>query len=178
MPQFINDSTFSTYFETFEQTAWRLETRRGYASDRNSPNWTRWKAGEDVSHDPSSAWRENIQRQTAAGKRFERIRLVDDPPTDGQLFLLARAPSNEAVGEDIRNLWRADAERLALPAVDFWLFDNRRALVLHFDDADEYLGAELIEDPARIAEFRQIRDATWPRAIRRADFAAQVASEV
>ncbi|MEV0472717.1 DUF6879 family protein [Streptomyces prunicolor] len=48
--------------------------------------------------------------------------------------------------------------------------------MLHFDDADEYLGAGLVEDPARIAEFIRIRDAAWPHAIRRRDFAAQVAS--
>lgn len=178
MPQYIDDSTFGTYFETFERTAWRLETRRRYASDRQSPNWARWKAGEDVSHDRPTAWRENVQRQTTAGKRFERIRIVDDPPTDGQRFLLARAPSNEAAGEDIRNMWRADAEHLGLPEVDFWLFDDLRALVLHFDDADDYLGAELVEDPARIAEFCRIRDAAWPHGIRREDFAAQVASRV
>ncbi|MDH6214352.1 DUF6879 family protein [Streptomyces pseudovenezuelae] len=178
MPEFIDDSTFGTYFETFERTAWRLETRRGYASDRQSVHWARWKAGEDVSRDPTSAWRENIQRQTAAGKKIERIRLVDDPPTEGQLFLLARAPSNEAVGEDMRNMWRADAEHLGLPALDFWLFDDHRALVLHFDEADEYLGAELVEEPTRIAELGQLRDAAWPHAIRRRDFAAQVASSV
>lgn len=176
MPEFIDDSTFGTYFETFQRTAWRLETRRGYASDRQSPNWARWKAGENVSHDPGSAWHENVQRQTAAGKRFERIRLVDDPPTDGQLFLLARAPINEAAGEDIRNLWRAGAERLRLPAVDFWLFDDHHALVLQFDDADTYLGAERVDDPERIAEFCRFRDTAWPHAIRRADFAPQVAS--
>lgn len=178
MPQFIDDSTFGTYFETFERTAWRLETRRGYASDRQSPNWARWKSGGDVGRDAPGAWGENTQEQTAAGKRFERIRLVDDPPTDGQRFLLARATNNEAAGEDIRHLWRADAERLGLPAVDFWLFDDRRALVLHFDDADEYLGAELVEDPPRIVELCRIRDAAWPQAIRRQDFAAQVTSRV
>lgn len=176
MPQFIDDSTFGTYFETFERTAWRLETRHGYASDRTSPNWARWKAGQDVGHDSPGAWGENVQEQTAAGKRFERIRLVDDPPTDGQRFLLARATNNEAAGEDIRYLWRADADRLQLPAVDFWLFDNRLALVVHLDDADEYLGAELVEKPLRIAEFCRIRDAAWPHAIRRTDFVAQVPS--
>ncbi|NUV63461.1 DUF6879 family protein [Streptomyces sp. CAI-85] len=176
MPEFIDDSTFGTYFETFEHTAWRLETRRGYASDREGPNWARWQAGEDVSHDAPRAWSENVRRQTAAGKRFERIRIVDDPPTEGQRFLLARATNNEASGEDIRHLWRADAERLRLPAVDFWLFDDRRALILHFDDADEYLGAELVEDPAKITEFCRIRDDSWPRAIRRRDLAGQVAS--
>jgi hypothetical protein len=176
VPEFIDDSTFGTYFETFERTAWRLETRRGYASDRQSTNWARWQAGEDVSHDAPRPWGENVQRQTSAGKRFERIRIVDDPPTEGQRFLLARATHNEATGENIRHLWRAEAEHLQLPVVDFWLFDDRRSLVLHFDEADEYLGAELVEAPARISEFRRTRETAWPRAIRRVDLAAQVAS--
>ncbi|MFJ8668112.1 DUF6879 family protein [Streptomyces sp. NPDC093600] len=178
MPEFIDDATFGTYFEEFENTAWRLETRRGYASDRRSPNWARWEAGDDVSHGRPTAWGENVQVQTTAGKRFERVRLVDNPPTAGQRFLLARAPNNLASGEDIRNMWRADAERLGLPAVDFWLFDHRRALVLHFDDDDEYLGSELVEDPVQIAEFRQIRAAAWPQAIPHSDFAPGVASTV
>ncbi|MEV7087753.1 DUF6879 family protein [Streptomyces sp. NPDC093085] len=178
MPEFIDDSTFGAYFETFTHTAWRLETRRGYASDRNGPNWERWKAGADFSRDRPTAWGENIRRQTAAGRRVERIRLVDDPPADGQLFLLARAPGNIEAGEDIRNMWRADAEDLGLPAVDFWLFDNRLALVLPFDDADGYLGAERVADPARIAEFSRIKDAAWPYAMRHEDFAAQVTSRM
>ncbi|WP_374028539.1 DUF6879 family protein [Streptomyces sp. NEAU-sy36] len=34
--------------------------------------------------DPANAWREDVAEQTAAGKRFERVRLIDDPPTEGQ----------------------------------------------------------------------------------------------
>jgi hypothetical protein len=86
--------------------------------------------------------------------------------------------SNNAAGEDIRNLWRADAEKLGLPAEDFWLFDSRRALLLHFGDEDDYLGAELIEDPARIVRFCQVRDAAWHYAIRREEALAQVTSTV
>lgn len=59
-------------FETFEHTAWRLETRRGYATDRNSEAWSRWKAGQDVAHDPPNAWRRNVAEQTGLGKRFAR----------------------------------------------------------------------------------------------------------
>lgn len=176
MPEFIDDSTFGSYFELFKRSAWRLETRRGYASDRHSANWARWQEGEDVAHDPPNPWRQNIQRQTAAGKLIQRVRLVDDPPTEGQRFLLARAPSNISAGEEIRNMWRADAGRLTLPAVDFWLFDDQRALVLHFDEADGYLGAELVEDPDRIKRFCEIRDTAWPQATGHEEFAAKVAS--
>ncbi|MEU7048060.1 DUF6879 family protein [Streptomyces eurythermus] len=176
MPQFISDDTFGSYFETFEHTAWRLETRRGYGSDRAGERYRQFLATGTVPTDLHRPWCVNVSAQTAQGKRIERVRIVDEPPTSEQLFLLASAATNNQAGEDIRNLWRADAEKLRLPTVDFWLFDSRRALVLHFTDSDEYLGAELVADPARIVGFCQIRDAAWHYAIPREEFVVQVAS--
>lgn len=178
MPQFIDDTTFGSYFESFDHTAWRLETRRGYASDRASAKYRHYLETGEILDDSDRPWCTNVRAQTAQGKRIERVRVADSPPTPEQRYLLASAAINNAAGEDIRSLWRADAEKLGLPAVDFWLFDSGRALVLHFDETDEYLGAELVEDPARIVEFCQIRDAAWHHAIRRDEFAEQVASNV
>ncbi|MFF4933565.1 DUF6879 family protein [Streptomyces griseofuscus] len=178
MPEFINDDTFGSYFETFQHTAWRLETRRGYASDRAGEKYRQFMETGTVPNDLHRPWCANVTAQTAQGKRIERVRIMDRPPTSEQLFLLASAASNSEAGEDIRNLWRPDAEKLRLPAVDFWLFDSRRALVLHFDSADEYLGAELVDDPVRIVGFCQIRDAAWHYATPREEFVAQVASTV
>ncbi|MFF1518013.1 DUF6879 family protein [Streptomyces sp. NPDC058305] len=127
-------------FETFAHTAWRLETRRGYATDRNSEPWARWTAGQDVAHDPPNAWRRNVAEQTRQGKRFGRVRVVDEPLTEGQAFLLARAPSNVAAGDEVRYLLRGDADRLGLPSADFWVIDSRTLLTLVFDDADTTLG--------------------------------------
>ncbi|MGA4841335.1 DUF6879 family protein [Streptomyces sp. G45] len=38
----------SRLFRDFRHTAWRLETRRGHASDRRNPKWQRFLAGEDI----------------------------------------------------------------------------------------------------------------------------------
>ncbi|UGY91149.1 DUF6879 family protein [Streptomyces gobiensis] len=177
MPEFIDDATFGGYFRQFEHTAWRLETRRGYASDRASEKYARFLRGEVLGIEGSD-WCTNVRTQTEKGKRFERVRLVDDPPTEGQRFLLASAASNNAAGEDIRNMRRAEADKLGLPAEDFWLFDSRLALLLHFDENDGYLGAELIEDPTRIVRYCQVRDAAWHYAARREEFLKQVRSHV
>ncbi|MGW1363504.1 DUF6879 family protein [Streptomyces chartreusis] len=178
MPQFINDNTFGSYFETFQHTAWRLESRRGYNSDRASEKYRRWLETGELPDDSDRPWCVNVRAQTAQGKRIERVRLAYDPPTPEQRYLLAAAATNNAAGEDIRYLWRADADKHGLPALDFWLFDSRYALVLHFDTVDDYLGAELVDDPARIVQLCQIRDAAWHHAIRRDEFAQQVASRV
>ncbi|MFD8911745.1 DUF6879 family protein [Streptomyces sp. NPDC059575] len=169
-------SAISHLFRDFRHTAFRLETRRGYASDRDSPKWQRWLDGEDIAAEPANAWRENVAAQTAQGKRFERVRIVDVPPTPGQEFLLASAPGNLAVGEDIRNLDRADAERLHLPDYDFWLFDSKTVARFAFDDEDTTLGVYVTDDPAEVLAACQARDAAWHHATPTSDYARRVRS--
>lgn len=171
-------ASISHLFREFRHTAWRLETRRGYASDRRNPKWARWQAGEVIANDPVNAWRENVAEQTAAGKRFERVRLVDDPPTAGQRFLLASAPSNVAAGEDIRVLPRSQAVPLRLPDSDFWLFDSKILACFAFDDEDTTLGVYVTEDLAEVLAACQARDAAWHHAVPAAEFAERVASVV
>jgi hypothetical protein len=165
-------------FREFKHTAFRLETRRGYATDRNGAKWRRWQAGEDISVEPANDWRRNVADQVAQGKRFERVRLVDSPPTEGQRFLLATGLGNVASGEDIRNLPRAEAERLDLPDFDFWLFDSRVLARFVFDEQDTTLGVVLSEDPAEVLAACQARDAAWHHAVRTAEFQRRVRSSV
>ncbi|MEU5534160.1 DUF6879 family protein [Streptomyces sp. NPDC020362] len=168
--------SISHLFRGFKHTAWRLETRRGYASDRKSPKWARFLAGDDITRDPDNAWRENVRTQTAQGKRFERVRLVDEPPSQGQEFLLASAPGNVAAGEEIRNLTRAKAQELRLPDHDFWLFDSKIVARFAFDDEDVTLGVYVTEDPAEVLAACQARDAAWHHAMRTEVFARRVRS--
>ncbi|WP_445401609.1 DUF6879 family protein [Streptomyces sp. LE64] len=163
-------------FEKFEHSAWRLETRRGYASDRGSDKWSRWQRGENIGSDPDNSWRRNIRAQVAKGKRVERVRLVDDPPTEGQRFLLASAISNVRAGEDIRNMYRGEAERLGLPEFDFWLFDSRILVKFHFDQEDTTLGVEVTEEPRQVLTACQIREVAWHHAIPTDEFARRIPS--
>ncbi|MFD7336245.1 DUF6879 family protein [Streptomyces violascens] len=163
-------------FEDFKHTAWRLETRRGYASDRKGAKWQRWQAGGDIAAEPFDDWRTNVRKQTGQGKRFERVRLVDVPPTEGQRYLLASGLGNVAAGEDIRNLPRADAEKLGLPDRDFWLFDSRILVRLVFDDQDTTLGAIVCEDPTEVLAACQARDKAWHHAVRTEEFQRRVRS--
>ncbi|MEU8749730.1 DUF6879 family protein [Streptomyces chartreusis] len=165
-------------FTDLKHTAWRLETRRGYATDRGSEAWARWKAGENVARDEPDAWRRNVAEQVAQGKTFGRVRIVDQPLTEGQEFLLTRAPSNVAAGDEVRYLWRADAVRLGLPDFDFWLIDSRTVLRFVFDEQDTTMGVIVSEDPAEVLAACQARDAAWHHAVTAAEFAERVRSNM
>ncbi|SHL76254.1 DUF6879 family protein [Streptomyces yunnanensis] len=178
MPDLIPFPEVAHYFRDFEHTAWRLETRRGYASDRNGPKWQRFLRGEDIANEPDNAWRANVRTQVAAGKRFERVRLVDQPATEGQRFLLASGLGNVAAGEDIRNLYRSEAHSLSIPDGDFWLFDSRVVAEFEFDDHDVTLGVRVHEDAETVVRACQVRDAAWHHAVPTREFQARVLSDV
>jgi hypothetical protein len=176
VPELVDRATFRRLFETFKHTAWRLETRHGYASDREDPDFQAFLATGSSPCDPDEPWFVNIRAQTEAGKTVGRVRIADNPPTTEQLFLLDYARHNAAVGEDIRYLWRENADRTALPAEDFWIFDSRLVAALHFDHADEITDIELITEPGEVVRYCALRDAAMHHAVPRDEFAAQVAA--
>jgi hypothetical protein len=118
-------------------------------------------------------WRDLLSKATAQGRRFSRVRVVSLPLTDYCRFGVWCAQFTNRAGEDIRYLDRSQARALKLPDHDYWLFDSRLLLRMHFDDQDAFLGGEVVKDAGEIVQHNYWRDAAWHQAIRRDDFAAQ-----
>jgi hypothetical protein len=112
-----------------------------------------------------------IREATSKGLRFTRVRVVSVPLTDYSRFGVFCSEYTNAAGEDIRYLARPDATDL--PEHDYWLFDSRRLVRMHFDEEENFLGGETIEDPAVIVQHNYWRDAAWHHAERREEFAAE-----
>lgn len=107
VPQWISFDEFGGMFATLKHSAWRLETRRRYAADEATDTYAQFLRAEDVVWDLDDAWCVLRREQSALGKRFERVRILDSPTTQGQRYLLENARRNSAVGEDVRTLSRA-----------------------------------------------------------------------
>ncbi|MFG3104384.1 DUF6879 family protein [Streptomyces sp. NPDC048182] len=174
VPELIGLEEFGRLFHHFEHSAWHLETRRGYASDREDEGYAIFQETGAAPMDLDSDWCRNTTAQTTAGKYVGRVRVVDQPPTDGQRFLLSYARCNAATGEDARNLWRADAEHAHLPDEDFWLFDSRLVAILRFDDQDVLHDVEIVTEPAEVLRYCQARDAAVHASMPYDAFAAQL----
>ncbi|WP_052852198.1 DUF6879 family protein [Streptomyces avicenniae] len=165
VPHEITFEEFGAMFRTLAHSAWRLETRRRYAEDEETDTWREFMSNGTVRWDLDDPWCRGHREQSALGKRFERVRLVDDPPTPGQRYLLDNARRNTAVGEDIRILSRAAADELELPAEGFWIFDARVVALLRFDGDDALTGVELITDPVQVVRYCRTREAAWHHAV-------------
>ncbi|MBB5788757.1 DUF6879 family protein [Jiangella mangrovi] len=165
MTELLAGAAFRELFDRYEHTAFRLETRERYVDDEEQEPLRKFLAAEPADDTWFLDWVEDIEAATAAGKRIERVRVVNEPFSDYTRFGLDLARLNVSAGEDIRYLPRPVASDLALPDEDFWIFDSKTLAVLRFADDDRLQGVEVIDDPAQVLLRCQWRDAAWHYAI-------------
>ncbi|MBW4702600.1 DUF6879 family protein [Micromonospora sp. RL09-050-HVF-A] len=158
-------ATFLRLFADFHHAAFKLEVRRSYGVPSEDEPFQVFLAGGDPGVGWLRPWLDLMRAETAKGKRVERVRVVDEPPSDYLRFEMSVTPHNIAAGEDIRYLDRRRATELALPQYDFWLFDSQLVAFLHFTDDDQFVGFRTTEDPAEVLKHCQCRDRAWTRAI-------------
>jgi hypothetical protein len=151
-----------------------LEVRESYNAPREVESFRRFRAGEPVDMSWAERWFGMIREATADGRHFARVRIVSVPLSDYSRFGLWAAQFTSDAGEDIRYLTREAADVAELPKHDFWLFDSRLLVRMHFGEQDKFQGGEVIDDPAEIVEHNYWRDASQHHATRREEFEAQV----
>jgi hypothetical protein len=165
---------FQQLFRSFEHTAFRLEVRESYNAPREVESFRRFRAGEPVDLSWAETWFSMIRQATTEGRRFARVRVVNVPLSEYSRFGFWAAQRTSEAGEDIRYLRRDLAEQLDLPNHDYWLFDSRKLVRMHFGEADKFQGGEIITDAAQIVQHNYWRDVAQHYAIRRDDFEAKV----
>lgn len=155
MTGLLNGDQFSQLFAGFERTARRLEVRDRYDVDSERRYLGRWRDGmqEDREHIESRRpWLEEVRRNVAQGRTYQRVRVVAEPLTEYVRYALRGTRQTVESGEDIRYLFRSHAEKLDLPDHDFWLFDERRLVLMPFTSDDRPLGGLMVAEPDVVAE--------------------------
>jgi hypothetical protein len=150
-----------------------LEVRDNYNSPYETESIRKFLACEPDDLAWSESWLSMVREAANEGRRFFRVRVVSVPLTDYSRFGVWASQFTTAAGEDIRYLVRDQAQDMGVPNHDYWLFDSRLLVAMRFDEADRFLGGEIIEDPAVIVQHNYWRDAAWHRAVRRDDFATE-----
>ncbi|MCP2255498.1 hypothetical protein LY13_004274 [Prauserella aidingensis] len=146
-------------------SSWRWECQGEYREPDEREPWRRWRDGRP-DNSFMHGWVKTIRSITEAGKRFERVRMVTEPPTDYLQWMFSFTHINIEAGEDIRWLAesRAHALELPMPEHDFYIIDDERVAILHFGE-NGVAGAEVLDDPETLAKHRQWRDLVWPMAV-------------
>jgi hypothetical protein len=141
--------------------AFRFEARDSYAIGEERTEYAAFLKGVPRMPDQVGWWKQyldQVAERARQGRERSRVRVLADPPTDYQRWLLWADPWYAEAGEDIRYLPRRKAREIGLPDSDWWLLDDKRAVTLAFDDDGHVARRTLVAEPSLIARYRLWRD--------------------
>jgi hypothetical protein len=168
----VDPDELTALFSTVTRSSWRWECQGHYEIDRAALE--RWLRGEpEIEDDDDRAWVAYIRRLAQAGIPFERVRMQPEPPTDYIRWMIDTTTRNINAGEDIRWITETRARELKMPTYDFYLFDNSRLAILHFDADTVLTGVEVIDDGDVVDQHQRMRDRVWPQAVPHLDYVSR-----
>lgn len=148
----------------FKRSAWRFEQQPSYFLGYERAQFDKFLAGRPelpTRNQDLNDWFEQTRRHVAAGRTVGRVRVLDEPPTDYQRWMLWMDRWNREAGEVIQYLPRTAARAAGiLPAAgstDWWLLDNERLLLMHFDDEYRRVRVDLLVDEPEVNQAREWR---------------------
>ena len=161
----ITGQEFAQELANFSHTAFRLELQPYFREPCEAATVARFLAGDpqDPSEVPElAAWFDHVRGIVASGRRMERVRVHEDPPTDYQRWERWIGAWNIRAGETMRYLTRARAHEIGLlPAAgrtDWWLLDSSRLIAMTFDNDGNRVRDELVTDPEAVVNACAWRD--------------------
>lgn len=155
---------------SFQREALHLEMRDSYGTAAELPHLARWLAGEPDDAAWLQPWFDRVRAATQAGKVLRRARIVSEPVTDYQKWVLKDSHLFVEAGEDIRWIPRSRVSTVALPGNDFWLFDNQIVVFLIFAGNGLVVDRYKTTDSAVIRLCRTAFEAVWKLSIPDSDY--------
>lgn len=161
-----------------QRSAWRFEQQTSYWLGYERAQFERFLAGDPESPADNvdlKSWFDRVRSWVAQGRTVGRVRILEDPPTDYQRWMLWIDRWNRDAGETIQYLTRRAAERAGvIPQVgpdDWWLFDDQQLVLMHFDPQGRPARYVLVEDESETIE-QAIRWRAWTIAAANKEAAA------
>jgi hypothetical protein len=155
----MNLEEFAGLFSRFRSTAVRLETLQRYEVEHEAADFAQFEATGQV---PSAGtpdddeWLRLIADGVAAGKRWERMRVVQQPLSSYLRFEMHIYGELAAAGERIYIVdLGTDPHLLEELRQDWWLFDDEMLIYLHYDDCGRFLDVEHVTTDVKIENARR-----------------------
>lgn len=161
--ELLTDEQWTALYASCTKSALHLELRDVYAVPDEVDRIEAWRSGrltEAEDREWWAPWLAMTRDMTGRGVDMRRARVISEPVSEYIHYEWATTRNPEG-GEHVRWLPRHRAAELSLPAVDFWLLDDRIALFNHFAGDGQWFGNEQTEDPSVIGQCREAFESVW-----------------
>ena len=142
-----------------------LETRDAYGTDTELPHLAKWRRGEPDDYAWLGWWLDMLAGHRAAGRTCRRARVVSEPLTEYQQWVLSHARLFTDAGEDIGYVPRPRLTTTWLPGSgDFYVFDDNLVMFLHYAGTGTNTAFEITDDPQTARACREAFSSVWELA--------------
>lgn len=133
--------TLSELFETFTRSAFRLEGLPHYSVPEEDAAYTHFLTTGEINPESNEEWGELVEKNVAAEKTMQRLRLFGDPLSRYEEFEILGYEQGISHGEEIRMMDRDDWPWTG----DFWFFDEKYIARMHYDADGAFVGVDIEE---------------------------------
>ena len=148
-------TNFSNLFDSFENTAFRLETLDTYSLPDEADDLQRFLSGEPLPLSTNREWCAWIRKNVELGKVIQRVHVVSVPLSPYVKFEINwRYVYNSAAGENIYVIEKSKVPTGIRLLTDYWLFDGRVAVHMRYDSNGRFLGGETDDVERSVSLYR------------------------
>ncbi|WP_326651438.1 MULTISPECIES: DUF6879 family protein [unclassified Streptomyces] len=158
--------SFAEIVRDVHRSAVHLEMRDSYGVENEADYFAAFRRGEwseEAEREERRSWLDLVTATVARGVVMRRARIVSVPVSEYIRYEYAGTQMNIDAGEQVRWLERRQAIGIALPANDFWLFDERLVQFNVFDGNGQWVHIDHTEDPAVAQLCTSAFEAVWER---------------
>ncbi|NGO69052.1 DUF6879 family protein [Streptomyces boncukensis] len=153
----LDGDDWRRFFDAYERDAWRLETLPAYGVASESEEFARFLETGRLDIPPHDTWLTRVRAFRDTGRTIGRVHVLTQPLTDYLRYEMAVYAFTSQAGEDIRILDLTHQENPGLPRQDFWLFDDSKVVLMHYDAVGTQTSRKLYEgDPAPYVAARKL----------------------
>lgn len=144
-------------------SVFRWEGLRQYTVGSDGGDFERYVKGlPGPSLTRKQSWLHMLRGEAVRGVHWHRVRLIQPPLSDYERYSCEWGYAyNIWAGDDVRILDTSEVGPPPVHPLDFWLVDDDRVAVMHYDGEGHYLGADLVTEPDEVKKYVTARKALW-----------------
>ncbi len=143
------------YFRSFKKYAFRLEVLQNYIVEDEKAEFNEFLKSGKVKMDKS--WEEIITSAKKRKAKMQRIHVIRLPLSNYLRFEIAAYKLSQKAGEKIFLLEEGKFRKLKNKiSNDFWLFDDKVALRMKYDESGKYVGFQETRSVEKLIESKEL----------------------
>lgn len=135
--------------------------REAYGTAVELPQLAKWRAGEPDDLGWVASYAATVRGHVAAGRTIRRARIVSEPLCEYQRWSYSISHYLVDAGEQVGWVPRPLVSEIAMPGNDFWMFDDRLVVFLHYTGDGLNSDFTTSTDPEVITLCRAAFDSVW-----------------